>query len=48
MEEKPMKKALSLLTVICMVLSLLTLGASAAGNRDVPADGYYLIGTHNN
>ena len=43
-----MKKALSLLTVICMVLSLLTLGASAAGNRDVPADGYYLIGTHNN
>ena len=43
-----MKKALSLLTVLCLVLSLLTVGVSAAGTRDVPADGYYLIGTHNN
>ena len=42
-----MKKALSLFLSLCLLLSLLTLGVSAALSRDAIADGYYLIGTHN-
>ena len=42
-----MKRLLSLLLTLCMILSLLTVGAFAAENRDALADGYYLIGTHN-
>ena len=43
-----MKKILSLFLAICMLLSLLTVGVSAADTRDALADGYYLSGTHNN
>ena len=43
-----MKKIASLFLAICMLLSLLTIGVSAADTRDGLADGYYLNGTHNN
>ena len=43
-----MKRLLPLFLAICMVLSLFTVGVSAADTRDVLADGYYLTGTHNN
>ena len=43
-----MKRLLPLFLALCMVLSLLTVGAAAAETRDGLTDGYYLMGTHNN
>ena len=42
-----MKHALSLFLALCLILSLLTVGAFAEPQRDGLADGYYLIGSHN-
>ena len=41
---------LAILLTLCLVLSVMPAAVSAAGRaaRDTLADGYYLIGTHNN
>ena len=41
-----MKRLLPMFLAICMLLSLLTVGISAADTRDALADGYYLTGSH--